>query len=347
MAEKLRILVVDDTSFMRKAITQILELDPDLQVVDTAKNGFEAVKKASELKPDVITMDIDMPVMDGLSAIRHIMVETPIPIVALSSLVSDGAVTFEALRLGVVDFVPKPSGAISLNIDSSKQQVIDRIKIANAVNLENIRRVKLSGGWDLDKRIGSNLYKYHPFDHVIALGTSLSGPNTVIRLLSRLSPNLPAAIVVVQEISPKIISSFAQQFNEHVPWRVQVAEGEMIMEQGECYICSNENSLSFSLNDRGEYTLKLGKGVKNPLNLLFSSAAETFQQNTVGVMLTGIGEDGADGFSMIRKRSGVTMAQEAECCVYPNLTDNAIKKGLVDMVLDERKLPQAIESAME
>ncbi|MBW1812757.1 MAG: response regulator [Deltaproteobacteria bacterium] len=347
MAEKLKILIVDDTSFMRRAIRQILEIDPGLEVLGTAKNGLEAVKKAAELKPDVITMDIDMPVMDGLSAIRHIMVETPIPIVALSSLVSDGAITFEALRLGVVDFVPKPSGAISLDIDKSKQQVIDRIKVANAVNLDNVRRVKLTGGWDVHQRLDSSLYKYHPLDHVIALGTSLSGPNTVIRLLSKLSPTLPAAVVVVQEISPKIISSFAKQFNENVPWRVQVAEGEIPMEQGTCYISSNEHSIEFSQNEKGEFLLKSGEGVKEPLNLLFSTAAETFQQNTVGVLLTGIGDDGEEGFKMIRKKSGVTMAQDALCCVYPNLTDNAIKKGLVDMVVDETKLPHAIEAVME
>ena len=345
MEEKLKVLVVDDASFMVKAVSEVLESDPGIQVVGSAKTGLEGLEKIKELHPDVITLDIDMPVMDGISAMRHIMIESPVPGVVLSSLFSDGSITFEALRLGVVDFVPKPSGAISRDINNSKQKIIDRLKIANSVNLENIRRVKLPN-WDVKEGLAER-YGFRSLDYIMVLGTTLSGPNTIIRLLATLSPNLPAATVVVQEISPKILSAFVKKFDEHVPWKIEAAGDNIALEQGTCYVASNENSLTIQTNQNGEACLKVGNGVDRPLDLLFSSAAEIFKQNTVGVLLTGIGDDGADGFARIQEKSGVTIAQHTDSCVYPNLTQNAIERRTVDIVAEEYNLCDEIEAIMQ
>ena len=230
------------------------------------------------------------------------------------------------------------------DIDNSKQQIIDRIKIASSINLENLRRVHLPK-WDVKKGLAER-YGFHPLEYVLALGTTLGGPNTVARLLTKLSPTLPAAVVVVQEISPKIISSFVEKFDQHVPWKVEVARNDMVLEQGTCYVNSNEKSLSLEENSKGEPCLKYGHGKDRPLNLLFTSASKIFRQNTIGVLLTGIGDDGAEGFRKIRDQSGVTIAQDTECCVYPNLTNNAIQKETVDWVVNESKLPGVIESVM-
>ena len=191
MDRPIKALIVDDALFMRKAITEILETDADLEIVGTARDGLDGLDKIKALQPDVVTLDIDMPRMDGLEAIRHIMIESPVPVVVLSSLFSDGAVTFEALRLGVVDFVPKPSGAISEDMDKSRRQIIDRVKIASNVNFENIRRVRIQ---ERSKTPQGRppATQNPPLGYLITLGTSLSGPNTVIRLLTRLSPRLPA-----------------------------------------------------------------------------------------------------------------------------------------------------------
>ena len=344
--DRIRVLVVDDTAFMRKAISQFLETDPDIQVVDAAKNGLDALEKIRQLKPDVITLDIDMPVMDGLTAIKHIMIESPLPIVVLSSLATEGAVTFEALRLGVADFVPKPSGAVSPDIAQSQQKIIDRIKMAHTMKLKNVRRVRLPKKWDLKERL-ENLYRFYPLEYMIVIGTTLAGPNTVIRLLSQLSPTLPAAVVVLQEISPRIIPSFADQFNEQVPWRVEVGRNETVLEQGTCYINSNEHPCCIQLNEKGEPSLCTEHAPDYPLNRVFSSAADVFRQNTVGVLLSGVGDDGSDGLGRIREKSGITMAMNTLCCVFPNLTDNAIQRGVVDMVLNEQELSAAIESVVK
>ena len=344
VGDKIKVLIVDDAAFMRKAITDVLSRDQGIEVVGTARNGLEGLAAIKELAPDVITLDIDMPVMDGLTGIRHIMIESPVPIVVLSSLFTDGAITFDALRLGVVDFIPKPSGAVSTDIEKSQRQLIDRIKLASSVNLANIRRVRLMN-WDINERLSAR-YGYQQLDYVLTLGTTLSGPNTVIRLLSNLPPRLPAAVVVIQEISPKIITAFAEQFDASVPWRVRVAEDDMVIEQGTCYISSYERPFRIHTTPDGTPCLKQTGHAAMPLDLLFTSAAEVFHRNTIGVLLTGIGEDGARGFAHIRETEGVTLAQDTQCCVYPNLTHNAIQKGTVDIVLDELKLPQAIASIM-
>jgi two-component system, chemotaxis family, protein-glutamate methylesterase/glutaminase len=341
--KSIKALIVDDALFMRKAIAEILETDPRLQIVGTARDGLDGLDKIKELKPDVVTLDIDMPRMDGLAAIRHIMIESPVPVVVLSSLFSDGAVTFEALRLGVVDFVPKPSGAISEDMERSRRQIIDRVKIASSVNFENIRRVRIQPG--ITKQDSASSDARTP-DYLIALGTSLSGPNTVIRLLTRLSPNLRAAVVVVQEIAPPILPAFIQKFNEHVPWHIQIAENRQILEPGVCYICSNENALRIDRDENDHPCILLGDAVDKPLNLLFDSAAEIFGSRVVGVMLTGVGDDGAEGFGQIKEKGGTTIAQDMQCCVYPNLTQNAIEMGTVTTVVDERRLPGIIENSV-
>jgi two-component system chemotaxis response regulator CheB len=342
----IRVLVIDDTAFMRRAVTEILAEDSRITVVGAAQNGLEALSMIRSLAPDVITLDIDMPVMDGLTTIRHVMIEMPLPIVVLSSLVTDGNVTFEALRLGVVDFVPKPSGAVSTNIRAARQQLIDRVIIAHSMRLPNVRRVRLPRRWKSEKRL-STLYRYYPLEYAIAVGTTLSGPNTVIRLLSKLSPTLPACILVMQEISPKIIHAFVGRFDETVHWKVVAAFDGAVVEQGVCYICSNENSMTLDLNEKGEVVIRVGEGGPEPLNRLFRSTVDIFRQHTIGVLLSGLGEDGADGFADIKQAMGVTMVKDVDCCVYPNLTDNAVKRGVVDLRFEERRLAEAIQSVMK
>jgi two-component system chemotaxis response regulator CheB len=139
----IKILIVDDSPFMRNAVSKLLQAEPQFSIVGMAQNGFECLKMARSLSPDVIILDIDMPMMDGLTALKHIMIESPVPVVIFSSLFADGAIIFEALRLGAVDFIPKPSGAISENIGKARQQLIDRIKLAHLVNKHTIRRVRL------------------------------------------------------------------------------------------------------------------------------------------------------------------------------------------------------------
>lgn len=344
MNEKIKVLIVDDASFMVRALREILESDTGIEVVGSAKNGKVALDKIRELKPDVVTLDVDMPVMDGISAIRHIMIEQPTPIVMLSSLFKHGDITFEALRLGVVDFLPKPSGAISRDIHQQGKVIADRVKIAASQRLENVHRVKLAKIDARDRLV--ERYGFQELDYLISIGTTLGGPNSIIRLMSQLSPQLPAAIVVVQEIAENILPEFVRQFNDYTPWKVEAGEENIILESGSCYLCSNQNPMTVHINQNNEPCLKVnGIGVK-PLNALFASAAEIFEQNAIGILLTGIGNDGEEGFAAIKKKSGLTIAQNSNTCVYPNLTKCAIEHGVVDVVTDIDHLCEQIENAM-
>lgn len=343
--DKIRVLVVDDASFMVKAVSEMLSSDPEIEVVGSARNGQEALDMIPQLRPDVITLDVDMPVMDGIRTVRHVMIESPVPVIMLSSLFNDGSITFEALRLGVVDFLPKPSGAISQDIHHAKQQVIDRVKIAASIKIHNIHRARLTS-WDAMEKL-EDRYSFQPLEYILPVGTTLGGPNTVIRMLSSLPSKLPACMVVVQEISPKIIDSFVRKFDEHVPWKVEVARDGTILEQGACYIASNTHTLTVETDAEGQACLRMeDAAIDYPLNHLFASAAAVFESHTIGVLLTGVGDDGAEGFREIRASAGVTIAQTTNTCVYPNLTEYAIEQGTVDRVVDERDLAKEIEISM-
>jgi len=344
VGDKIKVLIVDDATFMVKAIRDILETDPDIDVVGTAKNGLECLKMIKEFRPDVVTLDVDMPIMDGIKTVRHIMIESPVPVVMLSSLFEHGDITFEALRLGVVDFLPKPSGAISHDIYDVRQQIIDRVKIATSVTMKNIHRVKLNGQGTRNEF--TERYGYQDMDYIVTIGTTLGGPNTVINLMTVLPVTLPISIVVIQEIAPKILPAFARQFAEQTPWRVEASEPGRVLEQGVCYISSNEEPHMIERNANNEICVVRNDSKERPLNALFSSAATVFGSNTIGVLLNGIGDDGTDGFSKIRDNSGVTIAQSTNTCVYPNLTQCAIDNGNVDYIVDGNSLAMKIESVV-
>jgi len=338
--KKIKVLVVDDANFMIKAVSEILNSDANIEVVGSAKNGLQALEKIKELAPDVITLDVDMPIMDGLRAVRHIMLECPVPIVMLSSLFSNGTITFEALRLGVVDFLPKPSGAISQNIHTAKQQIIDRIKNAVSVNINNIHRVRVNPINETNKLEN---YGFQTLEFLLLIGTNLGGPNTNIRIFSKLSPKLATSAIIVQEISPKMLPAFVKEFDKYARWTICEATDGAVLEAGICYVASNEYTLNIEINRQDQAIIKISERVDKPLDKLFISAASVFGTHTIGVLLTGIGDDGSKGFREIKAKAGVTIAQQSNTCVYPNLTECAIEQGLVDKILLDKNLPSGIE----
>ena len=346
MNNKIKVLIVDDATFMVKALRDILDSDHDIEVVGSARNGKDAVEKIKKLRPDVITLDVDMPVMDGIQAVRHIMIECPVPIVMLSSLFAHGDITFEALRLGVVDFLPKPSGAISKDIHSQRAELVDRVKLAASIKLHNVQRVKLRKV-DAQDDITSR-YQYQSLDYLITIGTTLGGPGSIIRLLSSLPQDVPAAVVATQDIEPKIIPEFVNEFDQYSSWKIEAGNRETVLQQGVCYICSTREPVSVSVNEQNEPVLMPVVGAPSPLNTLFTSAAEVFENHTVGMLMTGHGSDGKEGFAEIQRHGGVTLAQETQTCVYPNLTQCAIEGGVVDKVVSISDLSsQLIEAVMQ
>lgn len=344
MDSPIKVLVVDDSLFMRKALSEIVESDPHLCVAGTAKDGADGLKKIVSLQPDVVLLDIDMPRMNGLSAIRHIMIRCPVPIVVFSSLFSLGDVTLEALELGVVDFIPKPSGMGCGNMQHIRQQIVDRIRIASTADVGKIRRVNLEPA-----RLGNSLFGQSgqmPLESIIAVGAGFSGTNAVIRLVSQLPPTLPGALIAMIEISSAILPSFVENLNTRVSWNLLQAEDGQVLRPGTCYLGSNDRFINVTRNENNLPCLRIGGPTNRPLNTLFKSSAKIFNLNTIGVMLAGLGDDGADGFSFVQMYNGVTIVQKTNCNIAPNLTKNAVDQGVVNYAVDEDDIPQIIENAL-
>ncbi len=333
-------LVVDDAPMMRKVIQQILTKDDEIEVIGTAANGQECLEKILELQPDVVTLDIDMPVMNGLTAIKNIMVRYQIPIVIISSLVQDGYFAFEALRLGVMDFVPKPSRVGTESWADEEELVRMRVRLAASMQVNRMRRVRRR------KKVVAPGAPYATVPRAVAvMGTTLAGPNTIMHIVTQLPPDFPGTIIALQEIHPRILIPFCACFNDISPLEVIPVTGPCPLQPGKVYIASTVKGLRVErLGDQGEFSLDVTDPVPMPIDQLFSAAAENFGQNTCGVLLTGVGIDGADGLGQIKAGGGLTIAQEQECCVYPNLVENALRRDVVDVVMTNHGIADRLES---
>ncbi|MDA8162193.1 MAG: response regulator [Desulfobacteraceae bacterium] len=231
-----KVLVVDDTAFMRRALVDILSQDKNIEVVGVAKHGKEALDGIEVLRPDVITLDIDMPVMDGLTAIKHIMIKNPTPVIMISGLAGHGRVTLEALRLGAVDFFPKPSGTISLDIHSQAEELNRLVIQASKINPMTIKRVRFSN----QRPLKLNALKDSQSLGVIIFIVSRGGIGPFMRLLVNLKTGLPVSIICVQDISRGVLESYSRELNSLVPWDVALAENDTPLTPGACLLVSRE-----------------------------------------------------------------------------------------------------------
>ncbi len=333
-------LVVDDAPMMRKVIQQILAKDEQIDVVGTATNGQECLERILELKPDVVTLDIDMPVMNGLTAIKNIMVRYQIPIVIISSLIQDGYFAFEALRLGVVDFVPKPSRVATASWADEEELVRMRVRLAATMQVHRMRRVRRR-----KKVIAPATSSNSVPTALVVMGTTLAGPNTIMHIVTQLAPDFPGAIVAVQEIHPRILAPFCACFNDISPLEVVPVTGPCALRPGKVYLASTFKGLHMDRSeDSDDIILDMTDSVETPIDQLFSAAATHFLQNTCGVLLTGVGVDGAEGLGKIQASGGLTIAQEQDCCVYPNLVENALRNEVVDVVMTNQGIAHRLET---
>lgn len=326
----IRTLIVDDAPLMRRAIQQILKNQDGIEVVGTAANGRECLEKIPILNPDVVTLDIDMPVMNGITTIKNIMVHHQIPIVIISSLVQDGYFAFESLRLGVMDFIPKPSRVGGENWAEEETLVRKRVRVASSMQVHRMRRVrrrkKAKKPQDMK---GAKL-------PVVVMGTNLAGPNTIMHIVTQLPLDFPAAVVAIQEIHPRILVPFCSYFNEISPLEVVPINGPTPLSPGKLYVgstCSGIQIESAGDDTSTALTMRAPEPSATPIDDLFRSAVRHFGENVCGILLTGIGSDGAQGMSEIRSEGGLTIAQLQDCCVYPNLVENAIERNAVDAVM--------------
>ncbi len=336
--EKIKVLVVDDSAFMRKAIREILEGDPSIKVIDTARNGKEAVEKIKELNPDVVTLDINMPVMDGKEALKIIMREHPCPVVIVSSLTKEEApITMELLDMGAFDYVPKPSGTISLDIHKVASDIVSKVKEAYK-SRNRLRRISLRTLRTNFKPSKRGLAKY-----AVAIGISTGGPATLIDILQDCEVQENTAYLVVQHMPPQFTPSLARRLSEYTPIEFfHAAHGQSIL-GGYGYLAPG----GWHMKVTPDKKIKLFKDdsyIYYPsVDVLFHSVAQVFCPNAIGVLLTGIGTDGAKGLLEMKKRGCITIAESEETAVVYGMPAAAKEIGAAKEILPAYRIASAIK----
>jgi two-component system chemotaxis response regulator CheB len=352
----IRVLIVDDSAFMRKVLETILASVEDVHVVGHAKDGREAVRLAESLKPDVITMDINMPVMDGLQATAEIMSTNPRPIVVVSSESRQGAAsTLRALELGAIEFVPKPSSGIDLDMHSVRADLLRKIRMASKVRVvrtasrvgseintsDNLRRPSVP---PLISRSTSSSHYDQRFP-VVVLAASTGGPATVMRLATGFTRDFPAAVILVQHMPAAFTTQYAAQLAEFTGIRVKEAENNEALTPGTFYICPGGHHLRTMPTGRIQLDGSSGRinGYLPNIDITMESVAAFAGSLSIGVVLTGMGNDGAAGASAIKAAGGLVLAQDEATSVIFGMPAEAIKTGAVSQVLSIDDIYAAIE----
>jgi two-component system chemotaxis response regulator CheB len=358
-SKKFRVLIVDDSAFMRKVLETIFNADDQLQVVGQAKDGREAVSLADSLKPDVVTMDINMPHVDGLQATAEIMTTNPRPIVIVSSESKEGAAsTLRALELGAIEFVAKPSSGVDLDMGSVKEELLRKVRMAAKVRVvrtasrlatslqnangttaapdskEKFPATKLNAAPSLDQRFP-----------VVVLAASTGGPATVMRLAPGFTRDFPAAVILVQHMPASFTAQYATQLAEFTGIKVKEAEANESLQPGTLYICPGGQHLRVTPTGRIQLDGSSGRinGYLPNIDATMETVAAYAGAMTIGAVLTGMGNDGALGAKAIKAAGGLVLAQDEATSVIFGMPAEAIKVGAVDQVLGIDDIYPAIE----
>lgn len=347
-----RVLVVDDSSFFRRRVTEMLNADPRIEVIGTAADGAEAIKQVEALKPDVVTMDIEMPVMDGITAVRHIMRKMPLPILMFSSLTTDGAkATLDALDAGAADFLPKKFEDISNDRDEARRILCARVRLigargltpattASAVN----KPAAVPSSVALGKRPRKGNYD------LVAIGTSTGGPVALQDVLTKLPANFPKPIILIQHMPGSFTPAFAQRLDSLCQIQIKEAADGDQLKPGLALLAPGGKQME--LESRGGNVVvrikeaQPGQTYKPSVDLGFSSAAKIFPGKVLSIILTGMGADGREGARELKQGGSTLWSQDAESCVVYGMPAAVAEAGLSDCVLPLSEIGPSLMQAV-
>ncbi|WP_022849672.1 protein-glutamate methylesterase/protein-glutamine glutaminase [Limisalsivibrio acetivorans] len=345
----LRVLIADDSALMRKKIREMIDAETGMEVVGTARDGEDAVIKARDIRPDVITMDINMPRMDGLAALSVIVEEEICPVIMLSSLTQEGAeTTFEAMELGAFDFVSKPGGTISVNIEEVRKDLIRKLKAAGRTGYNKIKRSvqKPQKVKEATDRIETEKMVCGEEFYGVGIGISTGGPKTIFDVLPNLNPDSKASFFLVQHMPPTFTSTFAKRLNEYCTIEVKECEAGEIVRPGVCYLGKGGSHMTLYKKHNGCMTVRLNKRPEHnfmpSVDIMLESVLSCFNGRTIGIIMTGMGDDGADSMVKIKRSGGYTIAESDETCVVFGMPKEAIDRGGADIVLPSYKIADEI-----
>ncbi len=353
----IRVLIVDDSPFVCRLLTAHLQSSPDFEVVGTALNGRQAIALVNELKPDVITLDLEMPEMDGLAALQQIVVEKPTPVVMISGVSHKAAlITLAALEAGAVDFILKYTPGVATEPEALRQEIIDKVRAAAGIKVvRSIRPLKERPYEERERRpftsrngqasqqtIPEQIIAYLP-GGVVVIGASTGGPVALRELLARLPADFPAAVIVVQHIPASFTPVLAAQLNRRIAIKVKEAQSGDKLQAGQVFIAPGNYHLLIGPDSR----VKLNQGPKikghrPSIDVTMQSVVQVYGARTQGVILTGMGDDGSLGLVAIHAKGGKTYAQNGETCVVNGMPQRAIEKGVVDYVAPPPKIAEML-----
>lgn len=373
-----RVLVVDDSGFFRRRVKEILDADQHLEVVGIAVNGREAIDKVKELKPDVVTMDIEMPEMDGITAVRHIMKERPVPILMFSSLTTEGAqATLDALDAGAVDFLPKRFEDISKDKEEATRMLCARVRalgtrglngrtshvaaapvrpqlktgtattintvpVASAVSVGSAHAAVARPLWNAAKTKGSF--------SLLAIGTSTGGPVALQEVLRHLPANFPLPVILVQHMPASFTGAFAQRLDAQCQIHVKLAEQGDVLKPGVAYLAPGGQQMLVE-SKGGQSVIKISDALpeqtyKPCVDITFRSLANVYRGKVLAVVLTGMGADGREGARTLKQAGSKIWAQDEDSCVVYGMPAAIVEAGLADNILPLNDVGKSIVNSV-
>ncbi len=346
-SKSLRVMVVDDSAFIRFSIIQQLNEDPEILVVGSASNGREALRLIPELQPDVITLDVEMPHLDGLSTLREIMRDFPRPVIMVSSLTREGASeTIQALMLGAVDFFPKPNNR--LDIRAAMGEIIAKIKLASRAKVKSANSILLKTAASRSPNLPEKkVHSYSKMTPVVLIGSSTGGPGALSEIIPALPGNLASPVIIVQHMPVGFTKSLSDRLNSLSSLKVKEAEpgdrllvGQALVAPGGFHMILDENE-QVVLNQKPAV-----HGVRPAVDVTLNSVNRHFGGNMIGVILTGMGSDGAIGMSILHNAGGYVIAEDESTCVVWGMPRSVVEAGAASAILPRPKIAKAIESAI-
>ncbi|MFN4200109.1 MAG: chemotaxis response regulator protein-glutamate methylesterase [Fervidobacterium gondwanense] len=338
--EKIKVMIVDDSPFMRMILKDIIDKEPDMELVAAAKDGMEAVELALKHRPDVITMDVEMPKLNGIEALKEIIKRAPSRIIMVSSLTEEGAeITLLALELGAVDFVTKPSGSVSMNFRKMGPELVQKIRDAMKISLNQVvlRRKPLAG----------LKVKAMVSGKIVVIGSSTGGPRSLDLVIPALPKEFPAPILLVQHMPPGFTKSLAQRLDRISALTVKEAEDGDVLKPGWVYVAPGDIHMGIKYQDRkgiiylDKKTEKINN-VRPAVDYTLDKVAEIYKENTVAVILTGMGKDGTKGAFKVKFFKGTVIAESQETCVVYGMPKSVVEEGYADFVLPADKIPEKL-----
>jgi two-component system chemotaxis response regulator CheB len=343
---RIKVLVVDDSALMRKIITDMLVSSPEIEIIGKAYNGKDAIEKVCRLKPDVVTMDIEMPVLDGLQALGYIMSECPVPVIILSAE-NSADTTITAFQYGAVDFLQKPSGSLSLDITSLKDELIKKVKAAAGVKIDRLGFIEEK---KIQEKPEPEMVKNERSRKIVVIGTSTGGPRALQQVIPLLPQSLDAAVLVVQHMPPGFTKTLAERLDKQSLIKVREAKEGDHVEPGTIFVAPGDYHMTVKqqkIDGKTVEVISLNRnekvnGVRPSVDVLLNSVAQIFGKDALGVILTGMGSDGSRGIRNIKQAGGKVIAEDESTCVIYGMPRVIIEQKLADYILPINRIAEGI-----